>query len=78
MITTPNVDFVPEPHIFEEEDICVRADGRFGLVDCFQWPQVYHKDYEYVLCIPRQDTVPTLGIAWYNLTRDDFIIPNGS
>ena len=78
MITTPNVDFVPEPHIFEEEDICARADGRFGLVDCFQWPQVYHKDYEFALCIPRQDTVPTLGIVWYNLTRDDFIIPDGS
>ena len=78
MITSPNVDFVPEPYVFEEEDVRARADSHFGLVDCFQWPQLYDKEYEYSVCIPRKDTVPTLEIAWYNLTRDDFIIPDGS
>ena len=78
VITSPNVTFVPEPHIFEEEDILPRADGRFGLVDCFQWPQLYEKEYDHSVCVPRKGTLPTLDIAWYNLTRDDFIIPAGS
>lgn len=78
VITSPNVTFVPEPHIFEEEDILPRADSRFGLVDCFQWPQLYEKEYDHSVCIPRKGTLPTLDIAWYNLTRDDFIILAGS
>ncbi|KAI6041022.1 hypothetical protein EDC04DRAFT_2989156 [Pisolithus marmoratus] len=30
VITSPNVDFVPEPHIFREEDLQPHADGHFG------------------------------------------------
>jgi len=78
VITSPNVDFVPEPHIFEDENLQPRADGRFGLVDCSQWPQLYDKEYQYSVCIPRKDSVPSLAIAWYDLTRDDFVIPTGS
>ena len=36
VITSPNVNYVPQAYIFEDEDLHVRADGRFGLVDCFQ------------------------------------------
>ncbi|KIN96806.1 hypothetical protein M404DRAFT_162283, partial [Pisolithus tinctorius Marx 270] len=54
VITSPNADFVLELYIFEEVDLCLRANGQFGLVDCFQWPQTYEKNYEYAVCIPRK------------------------
>ena len=78
MITSPNVDFVPELHIFGDEDLQSHADGHFRLVDCFQWPQLYNREYQYSVCIPRKDSVPSLAIAWHDVTRDDFIIPTGS
>ncbi|KIO02230.1 hypothetical protein M404DRAFT_70291, partial [Pisolithus tinctorius Marx 270] len=78
VITSPNVDFVLELYIFEEVDLCLRADGWFGLVDCFQWPQTYEKNYEYAVCIPRKNTVPTLNIAWFTPTSVDFVLPLGS
>ncbi|KAL4068210.1 hypothetical protein V8B97DRAFT_2024851 [Scleroderma yunnanense] len=54
VITSPNIGFVPEPHIFEDKDLQSCADGHFGL-----------------------DSVPSLAIVWYDLTRDDFVIPTG-
>ncbi|KIK23300.1 hypothetical protein PISMIDRAFT_82568, partial [Pisolithus microcarpus 441] len=54
VITSPNMDFVPEPHIFNEE-LRPRADGHFRLADCFQWPQSFHKYYPYAACIPRKE-----------------------
>ncbi|KIM62969.1 hypothetical protein SCLCIDRAFT_48779, partial [Scleroderma citrinum Foug A] len=78
VITSPNVDFVPEPHIFGDEDLQPHADGHFGLVDCFQWPQLYNREYQYSVCIPQKDSVPSLAIAWHDVTQDDFVIPTGS
>ncbi|KAI6118040.1 hypothetical protein F5141DRAFT_1211860 [Pisolithus sp. B1] len=78
VITSPNIDFDPEPHIFEEEDLQPHADSCFGLVDCFQWPQLHNKDLEYLVCIPRKDSLPSLNIVWYMLTPEDFIIPTSA
>ncbi|KAL4068791.1 hypothetical protein V8B97DRAFT_2024705 [Scleroderma yunnanense] len=55
VITSPNIGFVPEPHIFKDKDLQPHADGHFRL-----------------------DSVPSLAIAWYDLTQDDFIVPTGS
>ncbi|KAI6022833.1 hypothetical protein PISMIDRAFT_38003, partial [Pisolithus microcarpus 441] len=77
-ITSPNLDFIPEPHIFEEEDLQPCADGRFRLVDCFQWPQLHDKDSEYLVCIPQKDSLPSLDIVWYMPTLEDFIIPTST
>ncbi|KIO11967.1 hypothetical protein M404DRAFT_125457, partial [Pisolithus tinctorius Marx 270] len=52
VIMLPNADFVPEPYIFKEVNLCLHANGQFGLVNCFQWPQTYKKNYEYAVCIP--------------------------
>ncbi|KIN95984.1 hypothetical protein M404DRAFT_164493 [Pisolithus tinctorius Marx 270] len=52
VITSPNVDFILELYIFEEVNLCPHADSQFILVDCFQWPQTYEKNYEYAVCIP--------------------------
>ncbi|KAI6011459.1 hypothetical protein PISMIDRAFT_106769 [Pisolithus microcarpus 441] len=78
IIMSPNVDYVPEPFIFEEEDMCCHADGHFRVVDCFQWPQMHEWQYEYSVCIPQKGSIPTLHTAWYTPTLDNFIIPIGS
>ena len=66
--------FVPEPHNSEEE-LRVRADGRFGTADCFQWPQLYDEEFRYAVCILRGEDHPPpdpLSWAWYRPSRDDF------
>ena len=73
IITSPNVKYVPQAHIFYDEDLHARADSRFGLVDRFQWPQSYVQDYLHAVCIPRKDTLPTHAIAWYTPTRNNFM-----
>lgn len=68
------MSFVPEPHIGEEE-IRARADGRFGYADCFQWPQLYCKEYEFAICVRRREyhlSPDPLSWAWYRPTLDDF------
>lgn len=74
VISTPNMMFVPEPHL-DGEELRIRADGRLGPADCFQWPQLYCKEYEYAVCIPRKEfhALPDpLGWAWYTPTLEDF------
>ncbi|KAH0831330.1 hypothetical protein J3R83DRAFT_13979 [Lanmaoa asiatica] len=68
------MSFVPEPHN-EDEELRARADGRFGPVDCFQWPQLFCKEYEYAICIRRSDYHPSpdpLSWAWYRPSLEDF------
>ncbi|KAF8833364.1 hypothetical protein BDN67DRAFT_1017639, partial [Paxillus ammoniavirescens] len=78
VITSPNADWIPEPHCFQTEELCVRADGRFGYQDCFQWPQAYSQKFEYAVCIPnpqkmreQEDPSKTLWELW-TPTEDDF------
>ena len=74
VITTPNMHFVPEFHHFEEEDLQARADGRFGVIDCFQWPQSYDDAFCHAVCIPRKEAFPfphQLHWAWFTPTQDD-------
>ncbi|KIO09260.1 hypothetical protein M404DRAFT_132475, partial [Pisolithus tinctorius Marx 270] len=52
VITLPHADYITDPHIFDDQDLQCRADSWFGLVDCFQWPQTYEKEYEYSMCVP--------------------------
>lgn len=81
-ITTPNMDFVPEFHHFEDEVLQARADGRFGVVDCFQWPQAYDEVFPHAACIPRKESCPfphPLHWAWFTPNQDDFIpVPGNS
>jgi len=79
VITTPNMDWVPELHNDDSDELRARADGRFGVVDCFQWPQIYCKEFEYAVCIPRKETSSIdLQFAWYTPTMDDFVIQSGT
>ncbi|KIK11939.1 hypothetical protein PISMIDRAFT_103897 [Pisolithus microcarpus 441] len=40
-ITSPNSLYVPEPFVFEARVMEPLHDGRFGHINCFQWPQLY-------------------------------------
>ena len=73
VITSPNMSFVPEPHT-EPEELWVRADGRFGTTNCFQWPQTHCKEFEYTVCVPCQECHPfpsELAWAWYMPCLED-------
>ncbi|KAG1770127.1 hypothetical protein EV702DRAFT_1202539 [Suillus placidus] len=84
VITTPNMDFVPQFHHFEEETVQARADGRFGIVDCFQWPQAYDNIFCNSVCIPCKEAYPfphphPLHWAWFTPEQKDFkAIPGNS
>ena len=67
------MDFIPEPHLANEV-LQAQADGRFRPIDCFQWPQLYVPQWEFSVCIPRQENHPnsqSLRWAWYTPTPDD-------
>jgi hypothetical protein len=73
------MDWVPELHNNDSDELRARADGRFGVVDCFQWPQMYCKEFEYAVCVPRKETSSIdLQFAWYTPTPDDFVIQPGT
>ncbi|KAG1747790.1 uncharacterized protein EDB91DRAFT_1048453, partial [Suillus paluster] len=79
VITTPNMDWVPELQNDNLDELKARADGHFGVVDCFQWLQMFCKEFEYAVCIPRKDTSPfSLQSAWYTPTTADFVIQPGT
>ncbi|KAI6037736.1 hypothetical protein EDC04DRAFT_2604521 [Pisolithus marmoratus] len=48
-ITSPNVDYVPQPFIFEEARVEPLCDGQFGHIDCFQWLQLHAECYVWSL-----------------------------
>ncbi|KIK80958.1 hypothetical protein PAXRUDRAFT_157245, partial [Paxillus rubicundulus Ve08.2h10] len=80
--TIPNMPWVPKPHIDDDEELQGRADGQFGAVGCFQWCQLYCKEFEYTVCVLHQDAhmfPDPLYWAWYMPTTVDFdILPNAT
>jgi hypothetical protein len=73
------MDWVPELHSNDSDELRAQADGRFGVVDCFQWPQMYCKEFKYAVCVPRKETSPIdLQFAWFTPTPDDFVIQPGT
>ncbi|KAF8835068.1 hypothetical protein BDN67DRAFT_1015887 [Paxillus ammoniavirescens] len=78
VITSPNADWIPEPHCFQTGELHVHADGCFGYQDCFQWPQAYSQKFKYTVCIPnpqkmreQEEPLKTLWELW-TPTEDDF------
>ncbi|KAG1898410.1 uncharacterized protein F5891DRAFT_1190791 [Suillus fuscotomentosus] len=69
-------------HHFEEENVQACADGHFGVVDCFQWPQAYDNIFCNSVCIPRKEVYlfpHPLHWAWYTPKQKDFkTIPGNS
>ncbi|KAG2109832.1 uncharacterized protein F5147DRAFT_575206 [Suillus discolor] len=82
VIMMPNMHFILEFHHFEAEVLQARADGRFGVIDCFQWPQAYDDAFCHAVCIPRKEAFPfphPLHWAWFTPTQNDLkSIPGNS
>ena len=83
IITLPNCDFIPEPFTFDDAPLKPLHDGRFGIIDCFQWLQLHAEQYIWSACIPRQavyqdDSVWSL--LWWNLSQSPskFVLEWGS
>ena len=76
-ITSPNVDFIPEP-LVGRVVVAMRADYRYGPPDPIQWPQVLSENYEYLCAIPRQvpPSDPRAPI-WLDPQESEFELING-
>lgn len=73
LVTSPNVDFIPQISL-GFETVKLRSDGRFGVHDPVQWPQEFHPNYKWLVCIlrrPQSSSDPT-QIIWRNTTMQDF------
>ncbi|KAI6011724.1 hypothetical protein BKA83DRAFT_4501969 [Pisolithus microcarpus] len=82
-ITSPSAEYVPQPFIFEGARVEPLRDGRFGHIDCFQWPQLHAECYVWSACIPRKSAYrddPTWKWLWWNVTQsaEDFVLEGGS
>ena len=62
VVTTPNVDFVPEPFVGQVR-VIMRRDYRFGENDPFQWPQIFTGEFDF-LCVLRRPT-SRYGVMWW-------------
>lgn len=58
-----------------DEVVQARADGRYGEVDIFQWPQLFCPEYPWSVAITRNIAWPSCSAmpwAWYDPTYKDF------
>ncbi|KAF8134830.1 hypothetical protein EV363DRAFT_1160266, partial [Boletus edulis] len=61
------------------EELHVWADGHFSLTDCFQWPQLYVREWEFSVCIPHRENHPfleALSWVWYYYTNLESTVSN--
>jgi hypothetical protein len=83
VITSPNAPSVPYIDLHEPTALRARADGRFGLEDCFQRPQIWSDRHPWAPCIlrkPSTDALAThlLAILWWTPTPKFYELEPGS
>lgn len=74
VFTSPNTTFIPEPYIFDTVDLQPFADGRFGYIDCFLWPQMYSGKHRWSGCIFRREQFvedDVMKWLWFTPTEKD-------
>jgi hypothetical protein len=76
-ITTPNADYIPLPP-FEDRQVKLRADSRYGDDDPIQWAQPYIALHCHLAAIPRPNTLRDHLIIWWTPTIGDFSFPPNS
>ncbi|KAG6327761.1 hypothetical protein ID866_11327, partial [Astraeus odoratus] len=72
------MDFVPNLHHYQDEEVKAHADGQFRLVDPFQWPQPYSTHHWWSVAVPCHCSIPHLDIAWYTPSCNDFQLNTGT
>jgi hypothetical protein len=68
------MSFVPTP-CWGRLDITLKADGRFGMADPLQWPQIYvrHARMSWLPCVPQKSHPRRRPETWAPLTDQDFV-----
>lgn len=71
--------FVPQP-VLDCIQVEVKSDGRFGVEDSIQWPQLFSAEYLHYPLILRRPSDPNdhRQAIWWNPTRRNFILIHGS
>ena len=59
IITSPNMNFIPEFPVIDRSGLFIRADGTWGPHDYTRWPQAYSSKNLHHICIPR---LPSMGM----------------
>ncbi|KAJ3474860.1 hypothetical protein NLI96_g12214 [Meripilus lineatus] len=74
VLTSPNVAFVPQP-VLDRIRVEVKSDGRCGIADPIQWPQLFSKVYcHYALILHRpSDPNDPRQPIWWKPTQQDFV-----
>lgn len=74
VITLPNMDFIPQP-VIGRVKVKLRVDGRFGVEDPIQWPQLLSFKYSHFSCILREpsNAQDPRKLIWWKLNSQDFI-----
>ncbi len=70
-ITSANADYIPLPP-FDDRQVKLRADSRYGDDDPIQWAQPYFPLYSHFAAIPRPNTLVDHLIIWWTPTIGDF------
>ena len=73
VVTSPNADWIPQP-IIGPVSVQFREDGRFGVEDPIQWPQVHCQKFAHFAAILRQplDMNDYRQPIWRTVTLQDF------
>jgi hypothetical protein len=82
VVTSPNASFVPIHSFHTPQTLRLRADGRFGLEDCFQYPQAFSTKHPWATCITRKPAQNDLLCSayaglWATPTRASFVLEKG-
>ncbi|KAJ3475062.1 hypothetical protein NLI96_g12084 [Meripilus lineatus] len=79
VLTSPNATFIPQP-VLDRIRVEVRSDGRFGVEDPIQWPQLFSRMYSHYPLILRRPADPNddRQPIWFKPSPYDFIPIHGS
>ena len=78
VVTTPNMMYVPQAPVGIVH-VRLRADGRYGVADPIQWPQIYTDKFDYLCAVRRR--VPErhrLSPLWWTPDPKDWHVIKGS
>jgi hypothetical protein len=80
--TSPNMPFIPQFNL-GGGDVRIRINGRFGVEDFTQWPQLYFKEHPHLPFIlrcppPEELVVHPLRLLWWDVTEKDHVSERGS
>jgi hypothetical protein len=72
--TSPNAPTILRPFVYENKPVQCHADGRYGYVDIYQWPQMFCEEYPWGVAYPMKgmywETDPLAHLWWMPMYAD--------